>query len=119
VEQLLQKEEKRSRSVTCRATDAYSGSWFPVSQGLGVCLAFPCTDEPRIAIAAGDYLVVTRSKKHWLYGEKLKLVGERRRERGWFPRRVVVQVHIAKNHEISHKTDDNLCTNDCENKKLN
>ncbi|CAG2121504.1 unnamed protein product [Medioppia subpectinata] len=95
VEQLVQKEEKRNRSVTCVAIEDYNGSWFPISKGWRICTSFPLTDEPRIGVTRGDHILVTRWKKHWLYGEKLKTEAQKR-ERGWFPRRLVVQVHTAK-----------------------
>ncbi|CAG2102616.1 unnamed protein product [Medioppia subpectinata] len=95
VEQLLQKEEKRNRSVTCVAIEDYSGAWFPISKGWRICVSFPLTDEPRIGVTCGDHILVTRWKKHWLYGERLKTEAHKR-ERGWFPRRLVVQVHTAK-----------------------
>ena len=40
-------------------------------QGVSVWCRPPCTDEPRIGLAVGDLVRVTRWKKHWLYGEKM------------------------------------------------
>merc|ERR1712058_125743 len=52
-EQLMQKEEKRGRTREYGIVRAYSGAWFPLSQGLGVCCHPPCTDEPRIDCREG------------------------------------------------------------------
>jgi hypothetical protein len=59
-----------------------------VVQGLSVWCRPPCTDEPRIALVAGDLVRVTRWKKHWLYGEKIlpanvKTVSLRNGKRFW------------------------------------
>lgn len=91
-EQLMQKEEKRGRTREYRIILSYSGAWFPLSQGLGVCCHPPCTDEPRIGLDAGARVRVTRWKKYWLYGEQVQ-VGEKStgRVRGWFPRHCAVE----------------------------
>ena len=85
-EQLRQKQDKRERTreyqvneachcvITCcqcclQIVSSYSGYWFPLSQGCGVCCHPPCTDEPRIRLAPGDTVRVTRWKRYWLYGE--------------------------------------------------
>jgi len=86
-EQLRQKEDKRGRTREYTAVAGYSGAWFPLSQGLGVCCHPPCTDEPRIPLAVGDLVRVTRWKKYWLYGDKvITSGGDEDRVRGWFPR---------------------------------
>ncbi|XP_054156115.1 palmitoyltransferase ZDHHC6-like, partial [Oppia nitens] len=117
VEQLLQKEEKRNRSATFRAIAGYNGHWFPLfSQGCRICLAFPMSDEPRIKVTTGDHILVTRCKNHWMYGEKVvnprtPIIGghhnnnhNHRRERGWFPRKIVIHVQTAAtathNHDV-------------------
>jgi len=89
-EQLMQKEEKRGRTREYGIILAYTGAWFPLSQGMGVCCHPPCTDEPRILLQAGDMVKVTRWKKYWLYGEKVQ-VGDKGRVRGWFPRQCAVE----------------------------
>jgi len=89
-EQLMQKEEKRGRTREYGIVRAYSGAWFPLSQGLGVCCHPPCTDEPRIGLQGGDRVKVTRWKKYWLYGEKVQ-EGDKVRVRGWFPRQCAVE----------------------------
>ena len=75
-EQLEQKADKRERAQEYQVTIPYQGAWLPLSQGATVCCQIPCTDEPRIALEAGDLVRVTRWKKHWLYGEKIPLKGK-------------------------------------------
>lgn len=89
-EQLRQKEDKRGRTREYQIVIPYSGKWAPLSQGLGVCCHPPCTDEPRIALTAGDRVRVTRWKKYWLYGDKVVPEGQAR-VRGWLPRRCAVE----------------------------
>ncbi len=107
MEQLIQKEDKRQRTREYRIVRPYSGSWLPVfSMGVRVGCRPPCTDEPRIQLAKGDHVRVTRWKKHWLYGDKVipestaaaasnnggaSPAGADRRVRGWFPRRCAVE----------------------------
>ncbi|KAK7113258.1 palmitoyltransferase ZDHHC6-like isoform X2 [Littorina saxatilis] len=89
-EQLMQKAEKRERTVLYHITEAYSGRLFPCSKGLKVACWVPCTDEPRIVLKPGDRVLVTRWKKRWLYGTKRLTAEEKQvkqRVRGWFPRR--------------------------------
>ena len=105
-EQLMQKEDKRGRTREYQMILKYSGAWFPLSHGLGVCCHPPCTDEPRIALEAGSMVRVTRWKKYWLYGEKVQVVDKvnmkrysrvneqhlnQERMRGWFPRHCAVE----------------------------
>ncbi|CAM6000134.1 unnamed protein product, partial [Sphagnum balticum] len=96
VEQLIQKEEKRSRACQYKVITIYNGRWFPLfSQGCRVCISLPISDEPRIALSLDDIVLVTRWKKHWLYGEICASKGKNvtnngnERMRGWFPRRCV------------------------------
>ncbi|XP_053678454.1 palmitoyltransferase ZDHHC6 [Anopheles nili] len=97
-EQLAQKEEKRARTRTYKINRPSTGSWIPLfSQGFKVCCSPPLTDEPRIKLAVGDVVRVTRWRKHWLFGEKIQLCDmdtdatPQRRIRGWFPRRCAVE----------------------------
>ena len=95
-EQMEQKQEKRQRTVRYQAVRPYPGSFFPWRFGLRTCLCVPCSDETRMPVATGDYLLVTRWDKYWLYGERLvqkdmpkeerERTRQRRRPRGWFPR---------------------------------
>lgn len=65
MEQLAQKEEKRSRTRTYSIRKAATGSWCPLwSQGIIVGLNVPYTDEPRIRLNVGDTVKVTRWKKY-------------------------------------------------------
>ena len=93
-EQLRQKEDKRERTREYQIVRSYSGYWFPLSQGCGVCCHPPCTDEPRIRLMPGSIVRVTRWKKYWLYGELVQEASEGSvaRVRGWFPRQCVVEI---------------------------
>lgn len=97
-EQLAQKHEKRARTRTYTIIRPATGSWFPCwSQGIKVCLSPPFTDEPRIRLAIGDVVHVTRWRKHWLFGEKHQTrpqgTDEKpKRVRGWFPRQCAVEL---------------------------
>lgn len=89
MEQKVQKQEKRLRSRVYTATGSYSGRWVPLAAYPRAALAAPCTEEPRIPLAPGDVLRVTRQRRHWLFGEKVDVMsGEetQRGPRGWFPR---------------------------------
>lgn len=72
VEQLKQKEMKRQKSRLYEIIQPASGYWFPIVYGLKVCGNFPCTDEPRLKLEIGDKVLVTRWRKHWLFGEKFQ-----------------------------------------------
>ena len=69
-EQLLQKAEKRDRTVVYHVVRAYAGSFCPASFGPRAVWGIPCTDEHRLAVAVGEEIRVTRWKQHWLYGER-------------------------------------------------
>ncbi|KAJ8922061.1 hypothetical protein NQ315_008702 [Exocentrus adspersus] len=102
-EQIEQKNEKRLKTKVYSIIRPASGYWFPITHGFRVCISFPCTDEPRIKLEVGDKVLVTRWRKHWLFGEKVQYdipVGEEslRRTRGWFPRRCAVEL-IENNQE--------------------
>ena len=71
-EQIEQKAEKKERTLEYKITRACSGALFPLTRGVSVCCNTPCTDEPRIALAVGDLVRVTRWKEHWMYGEKVQ-----------------------------------------------
>ncbi|CAH1989992.1 unnamed protein product [Acanthoscelides obtectus] len=104
-EQLAQKNEKRLKTRLYTIFRPVSGYWFPIfSHGIRVCLNFPCTDEPRIKLAIGDKVQVTRWRKHWLFGELVQQRDEisteernrydtSERVRGWFPRRCAVETN--------------------------
>ena len=92
VEQKLQKEAKRERSVEFEAVQDYSGAMCPITLGFEPVYGVPINDEPRMKLDRGDVIVVTRGKTHWLYGQKRaspRANGIRVKERGWFPRKCV------------------------------
>ncbi|KAJ8673476.1 hypothetical protein QAD02_004738 [Eretmocerus hayati] len=95
-EQLAQKEEKRKRARRYSVITPFTGSWFPISHGFKVFCSPPITDEPRIKLEIGDTVIVTRWRKHWLFGERESLtipVDNRDvRVRGWFPRPCAIPV---------------------------
>nr|CAI5845035.1 unnamed protein product [Callosobruchus analis] len=106
-EQLKQKKEKRLKTRLYSIVRPASGYWFPIfSHGIRICLNFPCTDEPRIQLAIGDKVQVTRWRKHWLFGELVQQDGDTSlvecdtsdRVRGWFPRRCAVET-AHQNHK--------------------
>lgn len=98
-EQIAQKGEKRMRTREYEIISAYSGSWFPITQGLSVCCRPPCTDEPRIKLCEKDRVKVTRWKKYWLYGDKITndSKNQESRSRGWFPRQCAVETMYHDN----------------------
>ena len=65
-EQLAQKQEKQDRTKLHRIVSDYSGSWFPITAGCGVCCCPPLTDDPRIPVKKGDHINVTRGTKYEL-----------------------------------------------------
>lgn len=104
-EQLCQKAEKRERAREYEIIHHYSGSWFPITQGMSVCCRPPCTDEPRIRLVPGDLVRVTRWKAHWLYGNKcLPSSSTEGRVRGWFPRRCAVE--LTYHEEVHYRTKE-------------
>ncbi|CAF1111142.1 unnamed protein product [Adineta ricciae] len=98
-EQLEQKSEKRQRTMRYEVVQPYKGAFITLRYGLRTCICIPCTDEFRIPIEKGDYVLVTRWERYWLYGERV-IAGQldknnqemktrrrgHRRPRGWFPR---------------------------------
>ncbi len=100
-EQLEQKKEKRQRTVRYEVIKSYKGSFFTLRYGLRTCICIPCSDEFRMPIEKGDYILVTRWERYWLYGERViandmnKNEGTTnrrpRRPRGWFPRSCVYE----------------------------
>jgi hypothetical protein len=95
-EQLEQKREKRQRTVRYEIIKSYKGSWITMRYGFRTCICIPCTDETRMPIEKGDYVLVTRWERYWFYGERITAdemnkndslnTRRRRRPRGWFPR---------------------------------
>ncbi|XP_064458012.1 palmitoyltransferase ZDHHC6-like [Ornithodoros turicata] len=92
VEQIMQKADKRLRTRLYSVINPYNGSCFPLTQGCCVCLSAPLSDEPRVKISPGDQVLVSRWKTHWLYGEVEARYGKKKKRKGWFPRKCVVEV---------------------------
>ncbi|XP_065335357.1 palmitoyltransferase ZDHHC6 [Cloeon dipterum] len=115
VEQLLQKQEKRQRARKYEVIRSYSGSWLPVTHGFYTFFCPPYSDEPRLRLRQGSIVLVTRWKKHWLFGE-LELPAdngfkEKWRLRGWFPRSVVVDlVDVVDDDEDSEEEQEQQVT---------
>ncbi|KAL8602790.1 hypothetical protein ACOMHN_055173 [Nucella lapillus] len=106
-EQIKQKAEKRERTFLYTIMESYSGRLFPCSKGVKVVCCFPCTDEPRIVLEPGDRVLVTRWKRHWMYGTKLLSAEEKQvkqRIRGWFPRRCAKEL-MDDNENLAEKKE--------------
>lgn len=74
----------------CRIVQPYNGRFFPLfSQGCRTCITFPINDDPRLAVAVGDEILVTHCHRQWLYGVRMSTEPARRRK-GWFPKRTAV-----------------------------
>ncbi|XP_040848045.1 palmitoyltransferase ZDHHC6 isoform X5 [Ochotona curzoniae] len=92
IEQLKQKADKRVRSVRYRVIDDYSGACCPLNKGIKTFFTSPCTEEPRIQLRKGEFILATRGLRYWLYGDKIlddAIVEGVSRIRGWFPRNCV------------------------------
>jgi palmitoyltransferase len=82
-EQLEQKFEKRQRAVRYKIITSYNGSFFPLIYDLHTCICIPYSNETRISVKQGDYVVVTRWENYWLYGT---CITSNEYVDGWFPR---------------------------------
>ncbi|KAM4852190.1 palmitoyltransferase ZDHHC6 isoform 3-T3 [Thomomys bottae] len=92
IEQLKQKADKRVRSVRYKAIENYSGAYCPLNRGIKTFFTSPCTEEPRIQLQKGEFILATRGLRYWLYGEKIlddPFIEGVSRIRGWFPRNCV------------------------------
>ncbi|KAM5139116.1 palmitoyltransferase ZDHHC6 isoform 2-T3 [Callospermophilus lateralis] len=92
IEQLKQKADKRVRSVRYKVTEDYSGSCCPLNKGIKTIFTIPCTEEPRIQLRKGEFILATRGLRYWLYGDKIlddSFAEGVSRIRGWFPRNCV------------------------------
>nr|XP_021555199.1 palmitoyltransferase ZDHHC6 isoform X3 [Neomonachus schauinslandi]XP_021555200.1 palmitoyltransferase ZDHHC6 isoform X3 [Neomonachus schauinslandi] len=92
IEQLKQKADKRIRSVRYRVIEDYSGACCPLNKGIKTFFTSPCTEEPRIRLQKGEFILATRGLRYWLYGDKIlddAFVEGVSRIRGWFPRNCV------------------------------
>ncbi|XP_022910851.1 palmitoyltransferase ZDHHC6-like [Onthophagus taurus] len=104
-EQIEQKLSKRQRTRLYLIIRASSGSWLPITQGFGVCLHPPCTDEPRLKLSIGDKLLVTRWRKYWLFGEKIEIIDNPQEpsKKGWFPRICAEESAMDDGFDINKK----------------
>ncbi|XP_076780723.1 palmitoyltransferase ZDHHC6 isoform X3 [Arvicanthis niloticus] len=92
IEQLKQKADKRVRSVRYKVIEDYSGACCPLNRGIRTFFTSPCTEEPRIQLQKGEFILATRGLRYWLYGDKIlddSFVEGTSRVRGWFPRNCV------------------------------
>ncbi|XP_031317612.2 palmitoyltransferase ZDHHC6 isoform X2 [Camelus dromedarius] len=92
IEQLKQKADKRVRSVRYKVVEDYSGACCPLSKGIKTFFTSPCTEEPRIRLQKGEFILATRGLRYWLYGDKIlddSIIEGVSRIRGWFPRNCV------------------------------
>lgn len=100
VEQIAQKEDKRTHAIRYLGTKLYKGSIFPITYGLKTTCCLPWSEEPRMPVENGDIILVTRWQKYWLYGENIKLNVETRLQKktskGWFPTECV-KIYETKN----------------------
>lgn len=62
-EQMEQKMEKRQRAKAYSVIKPYSGRWLPISHGFSVLCSPPLTDEYRLPLSVGDYVLVTRWRR--------------------------------------------------------
>ncbi|XP_036294961.1 palmitoyltransferase ZDHHC6 isoform X4 [Pipistrellus kuhlii] len=92
IEQLKQKADKRVRSVRYKVIEDYSGACCPLNKGIKTFFTSPCTEEPRIRLRKGEFILATRGLRYWLYGDKIlddSFIEGVSRIRGWFPRNCV------------------------------
>ncbi|XP_030739485.1 palmitoyltransferase ZDHHC6-like [Globicephala melas] len=92
IEQLKQKADKRVRSVQYKVIEDYSGTCCPLNRGIKTFFTSPCTEEPRIRLQKGEFILATRGLRYWLYGDKIlddSIKEDVSRIRGWFPRNCV------------------------------
>lgn len=92
IEQLKQKADKRVRSVRYKVIEDYSGACCPLNKGIKTFFTSPCTEEPRIRLQKGEFILATRGLRYWLYGDKIlddSFIEGVSRIRGWFPRKCV------------------------------
>ncbi|XP_076982147.1 palmitoyltransferase ZDHHC6 isoform X2 [Tamandua tetradactyla] len=92
IEQLKQKADKRVRSVRYKVIEDYSGACCPLNKGIKTFFTSPCTEEPRIRLQKGEFILATRGLRYWLYGDKIlddSFIEGTSRIRGWFPRNCV------------------------------
>lgn len=98
-EQLEQKALKRDRMILHKIVSDYNGTWCPCRYGFSVCYNMPWTDDPRMKVEKNDAVYVTRWRKQWLFGEKLRTTNSTNdpdkysKDKGWFPRNCALEVY--------------------------
>jgi hypothetical protein len=104
VEQLEQKREKRQRSAMYVITKHFTGTMCPWKYGPPVVCCQPCIDEQRMKVEPGHHVLVSRFRKHWLYGDLITVGSDGMphtdRCRGWFPRQSAMR--LKKGSNCSH-----------------
>lgn len=107
IEQIEQKKLKRDRTYPYDVITSYNGKrdHFGICFGCRVVFSCPNPDEPRLRVKKGDRIMVTRIRRHWVYGNKVlgHLVEngfsdtsrpyQYSKERGWLPKICAVPVH--------------------------
>ncbi|MBZ3870351.1 Palmitoyltransferase ZDHHC6 [Sciurus carolinensis] len=81
-----------SLTVRYKVIEDYSGSCCPLNKGIKTFFTSPCTEEPRIQLRKGEFILATRGLRYWLYGDKIlddSFAEGVSRIRGWFPRNCV------------------------------
>lgn len=90
MEQLVQKSLKKAHSQPVSVVKPYNGRCLPLSFGLRVSWHSPCFDVSRLPLQVNETVIVTRFRKHWLYGEVMSK--QSNAEKGWFPVTCVVPI---------------------------
>ncbi|ELW62083.1 putative palmitoyltransferase ZDHHC6 [Tupaia chinensis] len=81
-----------SLTVRYKVIEDYSGACCPLNKGIKTFFTSPCTEEPRIQLRKGEFILATRGLRYWLYGDKIlddSFIEGVSRIRGWFPRNCV------------------------------
>ncbi|TKC53578.1 hypothetical protein EI555_015529 [Monodon monoceros] len=81
-----------SLTVQYKVIEDYSGTCCPLNRGIKTFFTSPCTEEPRIRLQKGEFILATRGLRYWLYGDKIlddSIKEDVSRIRGWFPRNCV------------------------------
>lgn len=108
VEQLRQKNIKKHYAIEYRSIEDFDGSFCGLSQGFRVCICFPWSLERRLKFQKDDHILVTRWRRHWLYGVKMEDNDEEVKdpEKGWFPRICAVRDDENENLDWNKKKEE-------------
>eukprot|EP01134_Creolimax_fragrantissima_P006062 CFRG6062T1 len=108
-EQLRQKKVKRKESSFVTVNKRFNKGWFGCCFGHQTWRTYPSMEDTRLSVYSGDIVMVTRDKKHWLYGEKIRSNGkdltlaERAAEHGWIPRGCADEVSKKEHAKLAQK----------------